>query len=133
MRITVLFKYLSQKHTYTQNNNNKKHNEHFLVLGFFALLEEDTQHTHKNKENMYIYIFTKKEKEEKYKPGYETRTRDIIEVHLFLFFYYSFMVVDVVEYLLLITEGEDNVLYVELNVPVIIELLLVVNVQLNSR
>jgi len=43
------------------------------------------------------------------------------------------MVVDVVEYLLLIREGEDNVLYVVLNVLVIIELLLVVNVQLYSR
>jgi len=91
------------------------------------LLEDDTQHTHKKK--ICIYIFTKKEKE-KYKPGYETRTRQIINVHLF-FFYYSFKVVDVDEYLMLIMEGEDNVLYVELNVLVIIELLLVVNVQLN--
>ena len=78
---------------------------------------------------MYMYIFTKKEK----KSTNRGRKREQEYESCFTCFRISFRVADVDGYSLIITEVEDTVLNVVLNVLGIIELLLVVNVQPDWR
>jgi hypothetical protein len=82
MRITVLFKYLSQKNIHTHRTTTRKKKQHSeQIFGVIFLFLKGGYTTHKKRK--YVYIFTKRKKEEKYKPGYETR--EIRNVHLFLF------------------------------------------------
>jgi hypothetical protein len=83
MRITVLFKYLSQKNIHTHRTTTRKKKQHSeQIFGVIFLFLKGGYTTHK-KENMYIYL----QKEKKKKSTNRDMKREKLEMFTCFYFY----------------------------------------------